>query len=86
MEKCIKVCPLNAIDEGSRERGKTLVSAPNAPDALMNVPKKAIMYYIHGTKFGVHPNAARLIYLYSALDIDGSSSRQHYQHKFVYHI
>lgn len=64
--KCIKICPLNAIDENSLSEGKTLSQCAKCARCIDECPKKAIMYYIRGTKLGVHPNAARLIYLYSA--------------------
>ncbi len=64
--KCIKICPLNAIDEKSLITGKTLSQCAKCARCIDECPRKAIMYYIRGTKLGVHPNAARLIYLYSA--------------------
>lgn len=65
-KKCIRICPLNAIDDDSLAKGQTSSQCAKCARCIDECPTHAIMYYVKGTKLGVNPDAARLIYLYSA--------------------
>ena len=65
-KKCIKICPLMAIDDESLKKGKTLFNCAKCSKCIDECPKKAISFHIKGTKIDVNQSAQRLLYLYSS--------------------
>lgn len=63
---CVKTCPTFSLDERSVEAGKTLITCTKCGHCIDRCPKGAVSYHIKGTKVGISPNKARLLFLYTA--------------------
>jgi ferredoxin-type protein NapH len=63
---CVKNCPTFSLSEESVKQGRTLMSCTKCGQCVDACPKKAISFHIKGTRPGVSPNAARILFLYPA--------------------
>jgi len=65
-KRCLRECPTFSLDEGSLVSGKALMSCTRCGQCVDSCPKGAMSYHIKGTRIGVSPNVARLLFLYPA--------------------
>jgi len=63
---CIKNCPTFSLSEESVKQGRTLMSCTKCGLCVDACPKKAIAFHIKGTRPGLNPNVARILFLYPA--------------------
>jgi ferredoxin-type protein NapH len=63
---CVKNCPTFSLSEESVKQGRTLMSCTKCGQCMDACPKKAIAFHIKGTRPGLSPNAARVLFLYPA--------------------
>jgi Pyruvate/2-oxoacid:ferredoxin oxidoreductase delta subunit len=63
---CVKNCPTFSLSEESVKQGRTLMSCTKCGQCMDACPKKAIAFHIKGTRPGLSPNAARILFLYPA--------------------
>lgn len=64
--KCIRLCPLNAIDEASLKSGISRPECAKCGKCVDECPKDALSYYVRGTACAVSPDASRLLFLYAS--------------------
>ena len=65
-QKCIKECPLFAIDEKSLNNERTLLNCSKCGKCVDTCPKGAISFHIKGTPIGLNPQMARILFIYPA--------------------
>jgi ferredoxin-type protein NapH len=65
-KKCIKTCPLNAIDEESLAAGRVRTECAKCGKCLDNCPKQAISYAVRMTEGCANAGFSRLLYLYAS--------------------
>jgi polyferredoxin len=65
-KKCIRECPTLSITEGSIEAGKPLMTCSRCGKCVDACTKGAISYHIKGTRVGLKPTAARVLFMYPA--------------------
>ena len=63
---CQRSCPIQALDQRSVERGKTLMACMRCGACVDVCHKQAAFWHIKGTEVGVSSERARLMYLYAA--------------------
>ena len=65
-KKCIEVCPMQALDSGSLESGRTLINCSKCGKCMDVCPKNSIGFHLRWTKVFRHPTTARVLFLYAA--------------------
>lgn len=63
---CVKNCPTFSLSAESVKQGQTLITCTKCGQCMDACPKKAIAFHIKGTRPGLSPNAARILFLYPA--------------------
>jgi ferredoxin-type protein NapH len=63
---CVKNCPTFSLTDESVAQGRTLMSCTKCGRCVDTCPKKAISFHVKGTRPGLNPNAARILFLYPA--------------------
>ncbi|MBN1934319.1 MAG: 4Fe-4S binding protein [Anaerolineae bacterium] len=64
--KCVRSCPTFSLDENSLASGKPSITCTKCGQCIDACPKNAISYHIKGTPIGLHPNVARVLFIYPA--------------------
>ncbi|UCD53405.1 MAG: 4Fe-4S binding protein [Phycisphaerales bacterium] len=73
--RCVETCPTFCIDAESIKKGRTRITCTKCGGCIDECPKDAISYHIKGTRVGVKPQTARMMFVYPAflfLSIMGS--------------
>jgi ferredoxin-type protein NapH len=65
-KRCIRECPTLSLDESSLESGQPSMTCTRCGRCMDVCPKGAISYHIRGTRVGVKPNVARILFMYPA--------------------
>lgn len=64
--RCVHSCPTFSLDENSLTSGRPSITCTRCGQCIDVCPKNAIAYHIKGTPIGLHPNVARVMFLYPA--------------------
>jgi len=65
-KRCMRTCSTLSLDESSLESGKAHMNCTKCGQCVDECPKGAVSYHIKGTRIGVRPNVARMLFLYTA--------------------
>jgi ferredoxin-type protein NapH len=62
--RCIRECPTLSLDEKSLQTGTASITCTRCGKCIDVCTKGAISYHVKGTRLGVKPNVARVLFLY----------------------
>jgi ferredoxin-type protein NapH len=71
-KRCISECPTLSLDESSLESGKPLITCTRCGKCVDVCPKGAVSFHVKGTKVGLRPGLARVLYMYPAWLVMGT--------------
>lgn len=63
---CVRTCPTFSLDDSCLESGQPLLTCTKCGQCIDACPQKAISFHVKGTKPHLHPQVARVLFLYPA--------------------